>query len=126
MLHSWARIAADNIDWVFRIVESGDEQETPKTLAAQLGLAACVHWISATRLVFSQYAAASIYALSSRFEGFGLVLIEAMALGLPIVSFDCPYGPAEIIEHGKTGQLVPQGDLTAFADALNQLMRNNA
>ncbi len=126
LLRSWARIAADHPSWVLRIVGSGEELEALKTLAAQLGIADCVQWIPATRWVFSQYEAASIYALSSRFEGFGLVLIEAMAQGLPIVSFDCPYGPAEIIEHGKTGQLVPPGDLTAFADALDQLMRHSA
>jgi glycosyltransferase involved in cell wall biosynthesis len=125
LLHSWAIIASNHPGWVLRIVGSGEERDALRAMTEQFGLDHCVQWIPATPEVFSHYASASIYALSSRFEGFGLVLIEAMAQGLPIVAFDCCYGPAEIVQQGRTGQLVPAGDLNAFAAALDRLIRDD-
>jgi glycosyltransferase involved in cell wall biosynthesis len=126
LLRSWATIASNHPGWIIRIVGSGEELGTLNALSTQLGLDHCVQWIPATPAVFSHYASARIYALSSRFEGFGLVLIEAMAHGLPIVAFDCHYGPAEIVQPGQTGQLVARGDLTAFAAELDRLIRGDA
>ena len=66
----------------------------------------------------------SIFVFPSRYEGFGLVLIEAMINGLPCISFDCPYGPSEIIKNGHDGFLIPNGNIQAMADKICYLIEN--
>lgn len=67
---------------------------------------------------------ASVFVLSSEYEGFALVLVEALALGCPVVSTNCPGGPSEILENGKYGKLVPIGDAKALALAILDTLKN--
>ncbi len=77
-----------------------------------------------TKDMEAAYLEGSVFVMTSRFEGFGMVLIEAMSCGLPCVAFDCPYGPREIIEDGKTGFLIPYDDDDMFIEKLIYLMEH--
>jgi len=77
-----------------------------------------------TKDMEAAYLEGSIFAMTSRFEGFGMVLIEAMSCGLPCIAFDCPYGPREIIEDGKTGYLIPYDNDDMFVERLTYLMEH--
>jgi glycosyltransferase involved in cell wall biosynthesis len=101
-----------------------DPEKTYIKQAEALNLQHSVHFYEPVKNIEEKYASASIYAMPSRSEGFGMVLIEAMANGLPCVSFDCPSGPKDIISHNIDGILVQNGDLEAFGKALKQLMLN--
>jgi glycosyltransferase involved in cell wall biosynthesis len=92
------------------------------SLAAELGVADDVQLPGSTDNPFAWMARASVFALSSRFEGLGNVLIEAMACGCPVVSTDCESGPAEILEDGRVGPLVPVGDAPALAVAIERVL----
>lgn len=83
-----------------------------------------IHFFPPVRNIEEKYLAASFYVMSSRFEGFGMVLIEAMEYGLPCVSFDCDYGPSDIIKEGEDGFLVAPEDTEALAEKMIYLIEN--
>lgn len=109
-------------EWTLDIYGQGDQTDY-RQLMTELDIDAnrC-HLNGPVEDVVKVYQDSSIFVLSSRFEGFGMVLIEAMACGLPVVSFDCPAGPDEIITDGVDGLLVPSGDVHALAEKLMTLM----
>lgn len=76
--------------------------------------------------ILSKYLQSSIYVMSSRFEGFGMVLIEAMACGVPCVSFDCPFGPSDIIKNNEDGFIVENGNSEALAEKLNLVIEDDS
>jgi glycosyltransferase involved in cell wall biosynthesis len=83
-----------------------------------------VHFFHPVENIQDKLLESSIYVMSSRFEGFGMVLIEAMSCGLPCVSYDCNYGPSDIINPGKDGILVPNQDFNKLADSIINLIEN--
>lgn len=95
-------------------------------LASELGVADRVIMPGFATDPWPYYASADQFVLSSDYEGFGNVLVEAMAAGLPVVSTDCPSGPAEILDGGKYGRLVPVGDARALAVAIADSLANPA
>jgi glycosyltransferase involved in cell wall biosynthesis len=93
-------------------------------LALQLGIADAVSLPGFSTNPIAFLVRANLSVLSSIYEGLANVLIEALACGCPVVSTDCPSGPAEILEQGRYGPLVPVGDDVALADAMQAVLRN--
>ena len=92
------------------------------TLAAELGIARQVLFPGYVNDPAACYEGLDLFVLTSTTEGFGNVLVEAMAAGVPVVSTDAPYGPREIMRDGALGPLVPVGDHQALAEALHRLL----
>ena len=122
LLQAWAKIEKLFPDWELAIYGMGDRSPYDN-LAQQLGINMnrC-HLNGSTQNIRKEYLESSLFVFSSRFEGFGMVLIEAMACGLPVVSFDCPCGPKDIVFHDEDGLLVPSGDIDKLANGMSQLM----
>lgn len=126
LLQAWAEVEKHYPDWSLDIYGMGD-QTSYRQLMSDLGIDARRCRLNGpVEDVVKTYTDSSVFVLSSRFEGFGLVLVEAMACGLPVVSFDCPAGPDEIITDGVDGLLVPSGDVHALAGKLMTLMADEA
>ena len=125
LLRSWAIVQNEIPNWHLDVYGMGDV-DAYKNLAFQLGLdmSRC-HIYGSVNDVEHVYQNCSIFALSSRFEGFGLVIVEAMACGVPVISFACQSGPLELINDGVNGLLVPLGDVSSFAEKLVDLIKDS-
>lgn len=125
LLESWLEVNKINPDWKLKIVGEGEDRAKLTEFIEKNELNGSVELVGNTSNVSKYYKEAEIFCLSSRFEGFGMVLIEALAFGLPIVSFDCEVGPAEILE--DTGSiLVAQNNTKQFSQSLIKLMNNDS
>ena len=122
LIAAFAQVAAINPDWRLRIYGRGPLRKRLVRLVGELGLARNVTVAGPVERIGEAMARASIFALSSRFEGFPMVLLEAMSVGLPVVSFDCPTGPREIVEQRRNGLLVPEGDVDGLAAAIVEMI----
>lgn len=124
LLESWLEVNRAKPDWKLKIVGEGKDREELTDFVEKNELSKSVELVGNTKDMSKYYEEAEIFCLSSRFEGFGMVLIEALAFGLPVVSFDCEVGPAEILE--DTGSiLVPINDTKQFSQSLIKLMNND-
>ncbi len=100
------------------ILGEGEERAKLEALTQELGLQDDISLPGFVDNPYAYMARAAVFVLSSAWEGFGNVLVEAMAVGTPVISTDCPSGPAEILENGRWGKLVPVGDTNAMAQAI--------
>jgi glycosyltransferase involved in cell wall biosynthesis len=106
------------------VVGEGELRDELERLARELGISAVVRFLGQTSNPYSLMNLADVLVVSSAWEGFSLVIVEALALGLPVVATDCPSGPAEILEQGRYGRLVPVGDPTELAAAVAETLEN--
>jgi glycosyltransferase involved in cell wall biosynthesis len=124
LLKSWELVIDKHPDWHLEIYGKIDKNRQHIKFAHKLRLTNNVSFFEPVKNIHDKYKEASIYALSSRSEGFGMVLIEAMAYGLPCVSYDCPSGPKDIIKDSQTGFLVENGNINLFSEKLTTLIDN--
>jgi glycosyltransferase involved in cell wall biosynthesis len=125
LIPAWAQVAAARPDWNLAICGRGERREQLAALVDQHGLQEHVALEPAAQDLAQRMRAASIYVLSSRFEGFPLVLLEAMAAGMAVVAFDCPTGPGEVIDDHRNGLLVPCKDVDALAAAILEMIEDD-
>ena len=125
LIPAWSQVARSHPDWRLEIYGSGPERDALQLLVDQHGLSGTVQLKGRTNRLGHAFANSSIFVLSSRREGFPMVILEAMSRGLPVVSFDCPTGPAEIVVDDHNGVLVPNGDIPALTEALRQLIEDD-
>lgn len=121
----WQSIFEKHPDWRLEVIGAGKEEEKIRHQLDEVGLSEVVIIRQPTPFIEKELLEASAYLMTSRHEGFPMVLIEAMACGLPVVSFQCPCGPADIIKDGEDGYLIPPGDIEQMADRLNTLIEND-
>jgi len=120
----WALIAKDYPDWKLRIVGEGYTDVRIQKKVQEYGLEEQFELCPFTKEIQKHYLSASVYAMTSAFEGLPLVLVEAESMGLPLVSYACPCGPRDIIRDGQDGFLVEPGDMETFAARLRQLIED--
>lgn len=117
------RIGPDS-GWKLRLVGDGETRPDLEAQIRQLGLQDCILLGKVEKDMASVYQGASILALSSRYEGLPMVLLEAESFGVPCVSFACKCGPKDVIRDGENGLLVPEGDIPALAEALLKVIQD--
>jgi glycosyltransferase involved in cell wall biosynthesis len=122
LIRAFARLAGANPEWRLRICGGGPQREDLERLIDEHGLGDIVSLPGRVKRLGEEMARASMFVLSSRFEGFPLILVEAMSKGLPVVSFDCPTGPRDVIDDNRDGILVPREDIDALAGAMRELI----
>jgi glycosyltransferase involved in cell wall biosynthesis len=125
LVRAYAPIARAHPDWQLHIYGNGPERSALRRLISNRDLGSQIVLRSHSDDIESVYLSSAVFALSSHAEGFSMVLIEAMSKGLPVVSFDIPRGPAEVIRDGHNGRLVKDGDLAGFTAALAQIIEDD-
>ena len=122
LINVWKRVAECHPDWILEIWGSGGQEKLLRELIGAAGLEKKILLKGYTPEIHTKMAAASMFLLTSHYEGFGLVLLEAMSVGLPVISYQCPTGPRDLIADGENGFLIQPNDEDGFAEKVCMLM----
>ncbi|EHU0375938.1 glycosyltransferase [Vibrio cholerae] len=122
LLNIWKQSKAYENGWKLKIIGDGEERENLCNMIHELGLSESVTLFGKDHNIQKHYIDASLYVMTSRYEGFGLVIVEAMSHGLPVVSFDIESGPSDIIKNGYNGFLIPKDNIYEFVEKMNDLL----
>ena len=124
LIPAWTIVHQKHPDWVLDVYGSGELHDQVVQWIKERNLESCILLHDPVENIMEKYLESSICVLSSRYEGFSLVILEGMACGVPFVSFDSPYGPRNIIRNGEDGLLVEYLNPQALADGICQLIEN--
>lgn len=122
LLKIWEIVSNRHPDWTLNIYGEGDEEKRIKAIISHMDGRVLLH--KPTLDIYEKYVNSSLLLLTSLYEPFGLVIPEAMSCGLPVVAFDCPYGPADIITDGVDGFLIRKRDISLFSEKVCMLLEN--
>jgi len=121
----WEKVHQQMPDWRLDIFGQGEWREMLQSMIDERGLQDVVRLNNPTKNIGDEYVDSSIIVMTSNYEGFGMVLVEAMSCGVPAVSFDCKCGPEEIISQHDGGLVVKNGDIEGLAEAIVMLMKDD-
>ncbi|MCP2335346.1 glycosyltransferase family 4 protein [Actinomadura rupiterrae] len=124
LIEAFGQVVEAHPDWTLRIHGGGPDENKLRKLILAKHLYNHVFLTGSTNRLDDELAKGSVFAMSSKSEGFGMVLLEAMNCGLPVVSFNCPVGPRELVTDGQDGLLVPERDVDALAAGIIRLIED--
>ena len=126
LIHAWHLVMQEFPEWRLRIIGKGGNKNLLVDLIYNLSLQNSIEILDPTDSILEHYLNSSIFLLTSKSEGFGMVLIEAMACGLPCIAFDCPVGPRDIIVDGSNGYLISHRNIESYSDRIKELIRSDS
>lgn len=126
LIPAWEIVHLRHPDWALNVYGSGELRDQVKEWIRERHLETTIIMHNPVDNIMEKYKDSSICVLSSRYEGFSLVILEAMSCGVPVVSFDCPYGPRNIIKNGEDGILIEPLNCQALAEGICQLIENKS
>lgn len=124
LIQAWEKVTSNHPDWRLTIYGQGMLLERLNNMIKEKAMEKTFTIEPPVKNIQEKYLESSIYVMSSHFEGFGMVLIEAMSCGVPCISFNCPYGPKNIIKEGEDGFLVTDGNIEEFSQKISYLIEN--
>lgn len=126
LIRAWKLVHQKHADWQLKIWGDGELKEQLQEEIQEQGVEQSCHLCGRTDNVSKEYLHSSAYVMSSAFEGFPMVLLEAASFGLPLISYACYCGPKDIIESGKNGYLINQDDVRGLADAICKVIEDES
>lgn len=124
LIPAWKIVNQKHPDWTLDVYGNGEDRAMLEQEVKRQGLSDAIVLHMPTKAIYEKYMESDFYVLSSRWEGFGLVLSEAMSCGIPCVAFDCPHGPSDIITDGEDGLLVENGNIEQLAQKICYLIEH--